>query len=173
MGVVASIHVCPVAAGPMRSLGEVRAVPGRGLEGDRYYARDGTYSDRPGPDREVTMIESEAVDALAKDFGVTIRPGDARRNLVTRGVSLNDLVGREFRVGDVVLLGLRLCEPCTHLSGLVGQDVVPGLVHRGGLRARIVRGGIIRVGDPVNAILQALFVQTMDVGVVGDDAAGH
>ncbi len=150
-GAVVSIHVSPTAAGPMRSVDEVRAVPGQGLEGDRYFAGGGTYSDRPGPDREVTLIESESIEALARDYEVDIRPGDARRNVVTRGVSLNHLVGREFRVGDVLLRGLRLCEPCTHLARLVGHDVVPGLVHRGGLRAQIVRGGVVRVGDGVEA----------------------
>jgi len=148
----------------MRSVDEVRAVPGRGLEGDRYFSRGGTYSDRPGPDREVTLIESESVEALGKDFGVDIGVGDARRNLVTRGVSLNDLVGREFRIGEVRLRGLRLCEPCTHLSSLVGQDVVPGLVHRGGLRAQIVRGGVIRVGDPVEATSSATILEPASPG---------
>ena len=151
-GTVVSIHVAATAASPVRVIEEVRAVPGRGLEGDRYFARAGTYSDRPGPDREATLIEIESIEALERDYGVRIPPGDARRNIVTRGVSLNHLVGRTFRVGEVRLRGIRLCEPCTHMARLAGKDVVPGLVHRGGLRAQILQGGVIRVGDGVEEL---------------------
>jgi MOSC domain-containing protein YiiM len=98
----------------------------------------------------VTLIEIEAIEALERDYGVKLSPGDARRNIVTRGVALNHLVGKEFRVGEVVLRGIRLCEPCQHLVQLTGQEkVLPGLVHRGGLRAQVVKGGVIRVGDAV------------------------
>jgi MOSC domain-containing protein YiiM len=98
----------------------------------------------------VTLIEIEAIEALERDYGVKLSPGDARRNIVTRGVALNHLVGKEFRVGEAVLRGIRLCEPCQHLVRLTGQEkVLPGLVHRGGLRAQVVKGGVIRVGDAV------------------------
>lgn len=148
-GRVLSIQIAPVREGPMQRLKEVRAVAGRGLEGDRYFLKAGTYSDRHGPDREVTLVEVEAIDALAREFGVRIEPQDSRRNLTTRGVALNGLVGREFFVGEVLLRGIRLCEPCEHLARLVGKDVVPGLVHRGGLRASIQKEGTIRIGDPI------------------------
>ncbi len=148
-GIVVSIHVARSAAGRIESLERVHAVPGRGLEGDRYFARAGTYSDRQGPDREATLIEIEAVEALHRDHDVQMSPGDARRNIVTRGVPLNHLVGHRFRVGEVEFRGIRLCEPCTHMARLAGKDVVGGLVHRGGLRAQILREGTIRVGDPV------------------------
>ena len=151
-GTVVSLHVADTAAAPTRALNEVRAVPGRGLEGDRYFASAGTYSDRPGPDREATLIEIESIEALERDYGVRFPPGDARRNIVTRGVSLNHLVGRTFRIGETLLRGIRLCEPCTHMARLAGKDVVLGLVHRGGLRAQILRGGVIRVGDRVEEI---------------------
>ena len=133
----------------MSSVQEVQAVQGRGLEGDRYFDRVGTYSDRPGTGREVTLIESEAVEAAASDYGLRLTPGNARRNVVTTGVSLNHLVGREFTVGEARLRGMRLCEPCEHLAELTGQPVVKALIHRGGLRAEIVSGGMIRVGDPI------------------------
>ncbi len=148
-GKIVSIHVAPEAEAGMRTLPEVHAVAGRGLEGDRYFDETGTYSGRPGPDRQLTLIEWESLEALGRDYDMNLDPGDARRNLVTRGVSLNHLVGRTFRVGEVLLRGLRLCEPCRHLAGLVRADVVPGLIHRGGLRAEILTTGTIRVGDPL------------------------
>lgn len=146
---VVSIHIAPTAAGPTRSVEAVRAVESRGLEGDRYWAGAGTYSGKPSPDRDVTLIELEAVEALARDYGIHLDPGEARRNIVTRGVALNHLVSREFTVGEVILRGLRLCDPCGHLERLTQPGVKGALTHRGGLRAQIVRGGTIRVGDPI------------------------
>ncbi len=152
-GRVVSIHITGKAAEPMKSIGAVRAVAGRGLEGDRYFLKMGTYSHKHGPDREVTLIELEAIEALERDYGVKLSPGDARRNIVTRGVALNHLVGKEFRVGEAIFRGIRLCEPCHHLARLTGQEkVLPGLVHRGGLRAQVVRDGMIRVGDEITAL---------------------
>lgn len=135
----------------MASVPAVRAVPGRGLEGDRYFVQAGTYSKKSGVDREVTLIESEAVDALRRDYEIDVDAGVSRRNIVTRGVPLNHLVGREFQVGEVVLRGLRLCEPCGHMEELAGLPIRPGLVHRGGLRAQILTGGWIRAGDPIQS----------------------
>ena len=144
-----SINIASDAEGPMRPVPEVLAVEGRGLEGDRYFSKSGTYSKTEGTGRQVTLIEEESVLALARDYKVEMEPKDVRRNIVTRGVSLNHLVGREFRVGEVVLRGMRLCEPCTHMEAVSGKLARPGLVHRGGLRCDIVRGGLIRVGDHV------------------------
>ncbi|MDX1534853.1 MAG: MOSC domain-containing protein [Thermoplasmata archaeon] len=151
-GQVVSIHIAPEAESGMESHAEVRAVAGQGLEGDRYFDEKGTYSRGEGgkrPDRQLTLIEWEAIEALRRDYRKDLDPGDARRNVVTRGVALNHLVGREFQVGDVTLRGIRLCEPCGHLAGLVKMEVVPGLIHRGGLRAEILTTGTIRVGDPI------------------------
>jgi len=148
-GEIVSIHIAPKAEDSMRSTKSVRAIPGKGLEGDRYFEATGTYSGRPGPTREITLIESEAIAAMARDNELAISPGDARRNVVTRGVPLNHLVGQEFLVGDVRLRGIRLCEPCSHLEGLTRRGVLAGLIHRGGLRAQILVGGEIRVGDPI------------------------
>ena len=149
-GEVLYIHVAPTAEATPTRVNSVRAEPGRGLEGDRYYARTGTYSEKGGPGREVTLIASEAIEALEAEFGVKLAPGQSRRNITTLGIDLNDFVDRELRVGEVVLRGVRLCEPCEHLQGLVGQpDTMRGLVHRGGLRCDIVSGGTIRVGDQI------------------------
>src|SRR5437899_12142691 len=148
-GEVVSIHIAPKAEDPMRSIQSVRAIAGRGLEGDRYFRASGTYSDRPGPAREITLIESAVIAAMARDNELAISPGAARRNVVTRGVPLNHLVGEEFLVGRVRLRGIRLCEPCSHLEGLTRRGVLAGVIHRGGLRAQIFIGGELRVGDPI------------------------
>ena len=146
-GTVISIHIAPTAGAPMQSVAKARAKAGKGLEGDRYYDRLGTFSDQPGTGREVTLIESEAMEALMRDNQIQLEAGLARRNLVTRGVPLNHLVNREFQVGAVTLRGTRLCEPCSHIEKLTRKGVMSGLVHRGGLRADIVIEGVICVGD--------------------------
>ena len=147
--VVVSLHIAPSGAAPMQSVGSVNAIAGRGLEGDRYCNHCGTYSNHPGDGRHVTLIESEALAALRREYQIALEPGLARRNIVTRGVALNHLVEREFRVGAVVLRGTRLCEPCAHLEKLTQPGALRGLIHRGGLRAEIIVGGTIRVGDPI------------------------
>ena len=148
---VLSIHIAPTAAAAMTSVKEVRAVKSKGLEGDRYAAKLGTYSNDPGSGRDVTLIESEAIEALKRDYQVELGAGESRRNIVTRGISLNHLVDKEFRVGEVVLRGTRLCEPCAHMEKLTVKGALRGLIHRGGLRAEIVKGGTIRVGDSIGA----------------------
>jgi len=148
-GEILSINIAHEAGGDIYAVDEIHAVPGKGLQGDRYFDQSGTYSKKPGTGREVTLIEIEAIQALEREQGVNLPPGEARRNLVTRGVPLNHLVDREFSVGEVRLKGVRLCEPCSHLAKLTEEKVLPGLVHRGGLRAEIIRQGTIRVGDVV------------------------
>ena len=147
-GTVISINIASKAEGPMQSVNEVRAIPGKGLEGDRYFFRQGTFY-KPQPDREVTLIEAEAIEALRREFDIDFALSGTRRNVVTRGVPLNHLVGREFWIGEVKARGLRLCEPCAHLQRLSHPKVLPGLVHRGGLRAQILSEGMIRVGMTV------------------------
>jgi MOSC domain-containing protein YiiM len=147
-GTVVSIHIAPEGSLPMQLRADVKAVPGKGLEGDRYFVGAGTFSHSPGGGREVTLIEVEAIAAL-REKNILLNAGDARRNLVTRGVPLNHLVGRTFQVGEVRLRGIRLCEPCSHLEGLTREGVLRELVHRGGLRADIISGGTIRVGDAI------------------------
>jgi len=149
-GTVESIHIAAAARERMQSLDQARAIPGVGLEGDRYALRQGTFF-KPLPDFELTLIEGEAVEALRRDYDVDLDCGEIRRNLVTRGVPLNHLVGREFRIGEVRIRGIRLCEPCAHLQKLTGRPaIIKGLRHRGGLRAQILSPGIIRVGDIVS-----------------------
>jgi MOSC domain-containing protein YiiM len=157
-GSVVSIHLAPQAGAPMESVPAVRAVPGRGLEGDRYYLGTGVYSNKPGyGGREVTLIEVEAVQALldgvqnaeGERLGIKLSAAQTRRNIATFGVPLNHLVDREFWVGAVRMIGTRLCEPCKYLEGLTQRGVMGGLIHRGGLRAKILSEGVIRINDAV------------------------
>jgi MOSC domain-containing protein YiiM len=148
-GRVEAIHIAPLAGMPMNGVDSARAIPGRGLEGDRYFSKSGTYSAKDGADREITLIETEALEALRRDYGISLEATETRRNVATRGVPLNHLVDRQFRIGEVILLGVRLCEPCGYMEKLSGKPVRAGLVHRGGLRAQILTEGVIRVGDRV------------------------
>jgi len=145
-GTIEFIYVAPTATAPTVSVNEALAIPGVGLEGDRYALGKGTFS-KPEPDFELTLIETEAIEALKRDYNVELAPGEARRNLVTRGIALNHLVGRDFQIGEVRAHGIRLCEPCDHLQRLTGRQLIKGLRHRGGLRAQILTPGSIRVGD--------------------------
>jgi hypothetical protein len=153
VGEVVGIYVTDVKMAPMRSLPVTKAIAGKGLEGDRYAAGAGTFT--PSSDRlrgyDITLIESEVLDRVKLADGTRLAPEESRRNLVTRGIDLNALVGREFRIGPVSAFGQRLCEPCVHLQRLTRPGAVAGLVHRGGLRADLLSGGEIRVGDRIEA----------------------
>jgi len=151
-GQLLSIHVGDRKCQDLLDVPQTEAVPGRGLTDDRYFLGEGTFSAKHGPDREVTLIEIEALHALKTECDIALTPGQARRNLVTRAVPLNHLVGRDFSVGDVVLRGIRLCEPCGHLEKLTTPGVHKGLSHRGGLRAQVIRGGILRAGDVIRPL---------------------
>jgi MOSC domain-containing protein YiiM len=147
-GKIEAIYLAAIAGGEMSVVDEVEAVKGLGLRGE-HHARP----DQEKPGREVTLVESEAVAAIAAESGFDAKASDTRRNLVTVGVPLNHLVGQEFSVGEVVLRGVRLCEPCQVMEATIGEGARMALLHRGGLRADIVRGGTVRVGDriaPVN-----------------------
>jgi MOSC domain-containing protein YiiM len=128
-----------------KAVASAETVAGQGLKGDRYFQANGAKD----PGTELTLIETEALAALAANYQIELAPQRSRRNLLTRGVPLNHLVGKEFQIGDVRLRGIRLCEPCGHLEKLTVEGVRKGLIHRGGLRAQIVEGGMIRVGDKV------------------------
>ena len=147
-GTVVLISIARAGGDATASTDQVRAVAGRGLEGDRYFNNAGTFSNSPGAGRAVTLIESEAIDAVARDCGCELDYKDTRRNIVTRGVALNDLLDREFRVGDVRMRGVRLCEPCK--ISFPDAGVKQALVNRGGLRADILNDGVISVGDAVH-----------------------
>ena len=139
-GVVAGLLVAPAAEEALVQVESVVAVAGRGLEGDRYAAGRGTFSG-PGRGYELTLVEAEVLDELELPWA------RARRNVVTRGAALNPLVGRRFRLGDVECIGRRLAEPCSHLEKLSGPGLLRPLVHRAGLRADILAGGTVRLGD--------------------------
>lgn len=156
-GRLVSIFIAPDAKAPMHSVERVRAVPGRGLEGDRYWAGTGAFSRWPGAVREVTLIESEALAVAAAEFGVTLHAGEHRRNLVTEGVRLGGLLKRRFWIGEVEMEGLRICAPCKYLVRVTGQDrIFDALVRRGGLRARIVSTGELAVGNPIMLVLPSV-----------------
>lgn len=153
-GSVVAIFVAPASGAPMEARTAVDAISGAGLAGDRYADAAGTYSGRRLADaqRAVTLIEREAVLAVRSEAGVELDEVETRRNLVTVGVALNHLVDREFLVGPVRLRGVDLSEPCAYLERATREGVRAALVHRGGLRAEIVDGGPIRVGDVVRPV---------------------
>ena len=146
-GAVAALLLAPAARAPLVRVPEAHAVAGKGLVGDRYAIGDGTFSGT-GRGYQLTFVESETLDALRAD-GIDVSWEEARRNVVTRRIGLNALVGRRFLVGEVECVGRRLAEPCSHLQELTPARVLRALVRRGGLRADILGGGTIRVGDPI------------------------
>jgi MOSC domain-containing protein YiiM len=144
-GTVEAIHVTPERRGVPEPVGRATVHAGRGIEGD-YHCEP----HEPGSGDDLTLIAAEAVERLAAEHGIWLGPGESRRNVTTRGVDLNALVGRRFQVGDVEAVGVELCEPCMVLARLTGElGVIRGLAHRGGLRADVVAGGEIAVGDAV------------------------
>jgi MOSC domain-containing protein YiiM len=145
-GRVESIHIADEVAAPMRPVERVRVVAGKGIDGDRKFAPEGHER---GEGRDLTLVQAEAVEAMREETGIEIEPGEARRNVVTRGIDLNALVGKRIRVGEVEGVGVELCEPCAHMESLTKPGVLRGLVHRGGLRVDVDRGGEIAVGDAV------------------------
>ena len=138
-GRIEAIHVATEESGPTQPRERVTVVAGRGVEGDRKFASS----------HNLTLVEAEALEGLTADTGIELGPGESRRQVTTRGIGLNDLVGKRFRVGELECLGEELCEPCAHLQSLTEPGVLRGLVHRGGLCAEVLSGGQIAVGDTV------------------------
>ena len=151
-GTLEHIHITPAARQPMQSLAQARLIAGKGIEGDRYLLGTGTYSEKPEPGRQVTLIEAESLEALLRDHEIELTPQEHRRNLTVRDVPLNHLVGRRFRVGSVVLEATRLNKPCKYLELVTGKTVYEPLINRSGLNCIIVEGGTIRPGDPVTPL---------------------
>lgn len=151
-GVVELIAVAAEAEGMMTTVPSADALAGYGLRGDRYARGAGTFSDPSGRGYDLTLVEAEALEELAAG-GVALAPVEARRNLVVRGISLDDLIGKRFRVGEVECFGQRRCEPCAHLERLTRPGVLRGFVHHGGLRADVLTDGEIRVGDRIETLL--------------------
>jgi hypothetical protein len=147
-GVVEAVAIAERATAPMRLVPGAQALAGRGLAGDRYAAMTGTFSSATTTARgyDLTLIEAEVLDELVLPGGRRLDYADARRNIVTRGVDLNGLVGRRFFIGDVECLGQRLCEPCAHLERLTEPGTLRALIHRAGLRADILSDGAIATG---------------------------
>ncbi|MCW8172633.1 MOSC domain-containing protein [Natrialba swarupiae] len=151
-GTVEGIYTAPDSGEPMAHVETVEAVAGRGLRGDRYFREQGLYDRREDlPEAtDVTLVEAEALEAAIRDENTAMQPRQTRRNILTRGVPLNHLVDREFRVGETTLVGVRLCEPCSYMESLAETDgAVSALVHRGGLNANVVDSGTIAVGDSI------------------------
>ncbi len=149
-GRIESIHIVAAAGKSPTAVDAVHAVAGHGVGADRYATGEGIKPGRAGGKRAATLIEAEALEALERDYEVQIGPGESRRNITTRGIALNHLVGRTFKVGEALLRGVELCEPCNYLESLTRPGVRAGLVHRGGLRAEILESGTIRIGDTIH-----------------------
>lgn len=145
-GRVEAIYIATAHGELPEPVDTVRALAGRGLEGNRYFFD----ADAPSG-RALTLIAAEAVEAMEREHGISIEPRESRRNVVTRGIDVNDLVGKRFRVGAVECQGVELCEPCTTLQGMTKPGIIKGLTHRGGLNADILSDGAISVGDAVVA----------------------
>ena len=155
-GTLEAIFIGPTKGQPMQQVESIQATAGSGLEGDRHSIGKGTFSgqarsvsDGTAPDRQVTLIEAEALEAAQRDYDLEIAPDQPRRNLLVRGVPLNHLVGREFQIGPVRLRGIKLCEPCGHLEKMTVTGIQAALHHRGGLRAEILTSGELHPGDAV------------------------
>ena len=146
-GIVEKIFIAHRKGEPTISMDQVNLVPGRGIEGDRYFQSAGNSDESVKPDRELTLIEIEAIEYMVEVDGLQITPDQTRRNIVTRGIAINDLVGCEFRIGNVQLRGICLCEPCKYLADRTDPRILQSMVHRGGLRVEVLSEGIIHVND--------------------------
>lgn len=144
-GHVVDVYIGPEPERPMQRVSEVVAVAGRGLEGDRHFQAISNGQ----PTAEITLIESEAIEAATAESGVEIQLEDTRRNIITSGVRLAELLGKRFRVGDAEIEALEPNPPCRHLAELAGKPLLKPLARRGGVRGRIVKGGVIGTGDPI------------------------
>jgi len=153
-GKVVSLFIVDRMAEPMQQVGQFSALAGRGIVGDRYLLGTGTYSKKPEPGRQVTLIKSEILASLKDKFDITVRPEESRRNVLTEGIEINDLIGTEFFVGTVRLRAHRLTEPCKYLENLLDQ---PGLYKElwgnGGISCEILTDGVIKEGDIIATTL--------------------
>ena len=151
---VVAIFTTPESGATLLSVAAATLESGKGLVGDRYYKGNGTFSEKlkSSQDWEITLIENEEIERFNKLGNSAFSPAEFRRNIITSGVRLNDLVGRRFSVGSTVLEGIRLCEPCAYLAKFIGPASVQTLAHRAGLRARILSGGVVRAGDRIEEL---------------------
>jgi MOSC domain-containing protein YiiM len=150
-GIVRHLHLTPRAFLPMRAMPELTLTEGRGIEGDRYHLDNeaGFYSHRPEDGRQITLFEIESLWALRRDHNLELAPEEHRRNVTVEGVPLTHLVGRRFWLGETLLQATRLSTPCRHIEEILEKAVFDPLINRSGLNCRILRGGVVRVGDTV------------------------
>lgn len=148
---VKAIYIAFTGGGQMQAIDTAELVAGHGVKGDRYFEDMGTFSKKLKdlPDKELTLIESEQIDRFNRSHGFNFDYGAFRRNIVTGGIHLEDLIDREFTIGESRLRGIRLCEPCAYLAGLLGPEVLSDMVHRAGLRAAILESGKVNVNDEI------------------------
>lgn len=152
------ILITPNAGLELLPVDRVLAVPGKGLEGDRYFNGSGSLSKWGGIHREVTLIAEEDLKAMADDTGIELSAAQSRRNILTRGIALQPLLKQTFTIGDVTMRGVRICQPCKYLARKTNEpDLVKALVHRGGLRAQVLTEGHIKIGDPVMQVDQLAY----------------
>jgi MOSC domain-containing protein YiiM len=138
----------------MRAVSAVEGAAGRGLIGDRHCRPADAPSSSEADLHNISLVEAEVLESLRNDHGIELDGADTRRNLVTRGVRLHDLIGRQFRLGGLLCEGVEVCQPCVHVQQRVGKPILRPLAHRGGLRARILASGVVRIGDSV-ALVEA------------------
>jgi uncharacterized protein len=155
-GRLAAIQIAPKAGEALQNMDEVELQAGVGIVGDRYASKQGSWSDVEGNGREVTLIAQEDLDAIEAEYGIHFTQEQTRRNLLTVGVPLTHLIGKRFRIGDVVLQGKRSCEPCNTMATRSGhgQAGLSAMLHRGGLRCDVITGGTIRLGDSIRPELE-------------------
>lgn len=151
-GKIVKLLISKDSKSAMLNVNQIVLEAGKGIFGDRYYNQEGTFSNKGEiePDRDVTLIEIEKIDALNKEHNLDITAEDLRRNIVVSNCDLNSLVDKEFQIGEVVLKGLRLCEPCKYLSDKLNEKkVLTEMVHKAGLRAQIIKSGSIDLNSQV------------------------
>lgn len=151
IGRVRGIYLAAAGGRPMRAVPEAQAVAGQGLLGDRYQVGTGEWSFDRRLRSDVTLIAAEALAEAEREHGLRLGPGESRRNVVTEGLDLDALIGLRFCIGAVELLGERVCAPCRYLDRVTGQAATTALAEQGGLRAAVLNGGLLRVGDPITA----------------------
>ncbi len=148
-GVITHLHITPRGSLPMKGFESLNLIAGIGIEGDRYASEEGFYSDRPEAGRQITLFEIEALEAIKRDYDIDFEPHEHRRNVTLRGVPLNHLVGKQFRLGQAVLEATRLSTPCRHIEEVTGKEVFNPMLHRSGLNCMIIESAIVKVGDQV------------------------
>ena len=146
-GEIVSVHVGPAAGAAMTSPDEIQLITGRGVRGDRYCEGVGHFSHIDAPRRQLTLFESEVLETIRRDHNVDLEGHECRMNIVTKGVPLSQLVGVEFMVGQARVRGLQINEPCARLNEVTGKRVIKALIHRCGLFAEVLDGGVVRPGD--------------------------